>query len=48
LLEGNWCLDAKETLSPGQAEEIDRVCRSYPHLNDNDFVREHLDEWLNS
>jgi dihydrodipicolinate synthase/N-acetylneuraminate lyase len=47
LLEGILCLDPNETLSPGQAEEIDRVCRSYPHLNDDGFVREHLDEWLN-
>jgi len=46
LLEGTWCLDPKETLSTGQAEEIDRVCRDYPHLTDDDFVREHLDEWL--
>ena len=46
LLEGIWCLDPKETLSPGQAEEIDRVCRAYPHLNDDDFVAEHRDEWL--
>ena len=46
LLEGIWCLDPHETLSPGQAEEIDRVYRTYPHLNDDDFVREHLDEWL--
>ncbi len=46
LLEGRWCLDAQEDLSPGQSEEIDRVCRAYPHLNDDEFVREHLDEWL--
>jgi dihydrodipicolinate synthase/N-acetylneuraminate lyase len=46
LLEGIWCLDPNETLSPGQAEEIDRVCRDYPHLTDDEFVREHLDEWL--
>jgi dihydrodipicolinate synthase/N-acetylneuraminate lyase len=46
LLEGIWCLDPNETLSPGQSEEIDRVCRDYPHLIDDDFVREHLDEWL--
>jgi dihydrodipicolinate synthase/N-acetylneuraminate lyase len=46
LLEGNWCLDPNETLSPGQAEEIDRVARDYPHLTDDDFVHEHLDEWL--
>jgi hypothetical protein len=46
LLEGRWCLDPREELSPGQMEEIDRVCRSYPHLKDDDFVEEHLDEWL--
>jgi len=48
LLEGIWCLDPNETLSPGQLEEIDRVCRDYPHLTDDEFVREHLDEWLSS
>ncbi|MCS7026478.1 MAG: dihydrodipicolinate synthase family protein [Bryobacteraceae bacterium] len=46
FLEGIWCLDPNEGLSPGQAEEIDRVIRLYPHLTDDDFVREHLDEWL--
>jgi len=46
LLEGIWCLDPNETLSPGQADEIDRVYRSYPHLNDDAFVAEHLREWL--
>jgi dihydrodipicolinate synthase/N-acetylneuraminate lyase len=46
LLEGIWCLDPAETLGPGQAEEIDRVCRSYPHLMDDDFVRANLDRWL--
>ena len=46
LLPGRWCLDPGEDLSPGQIEEIDRVCKLYPHLQDNDFVEEHLDEWL--
>ncbi|NMO96416.1 dihydrodipicolinate synthase family protein [Paenibacillus lemnae] len=46
LLEGTWCLNPNETLSPGQAEEIDRVYRDYPHLNDDDFVRENLAHWL--
>ena len=46
LLEGNWCLDENETLSPGQADEIDRVARAYPHLTDDDFVKQHLDNWL--
>jgi dihydrodipicolinate synthase/N-acetylneuraminate lyase len=46
LLEGRWCLDPDEELSPGQSEEIDRVCKAYPWLRDDDFVKEHLDEWL--
>lgn len=46
LLEGRWCLDPKEELSPGQSAELDRVCRAYPHLQDDAFVKEHLDEWL--
>ncbi|HYE19197.1 MAG TPA: hypothetical protein VEA69_12170 [Tepidisphaeraceae bacterium] len=46
LLEGTWCLDEHEGLSPGQKEEIDRVYAAYPHLNDDAFVRQHLDEWL--
>ena len=46
LLQGRWCLNPAEQLSPGQMEEIDRVYREYPHLNDDDFVAEHSEEWL--
>lgn len=46
LLEGIWCLDEHETLSPGQLEEIDRVHAAYPHLNDDDFVAANRDEWM--
>jgi dihydrodipicolinate synthase/N-acetylneuraminate lyase len=46
LLEGRWCLNPAEELSPGQIEEIDRVYAAYPHLNDDDFVRENVDSWL--
>jgi dihydrodipicolinate synthase/N-acetylneuraminate lyase len=46
LLAGRWCLDPHEDLSPGQADEIDRVSRAYPHLADDDFVAEHRDAWL--
>jgi len=46
LLEGIWCIDPKETLGPGQSQEIDRVCAAYPHLNDDDFVRANLQRWL--
>jgi dihydrodipicolinate synthase/N-acetylneuraminate lyase len=47
LLDNVLCLNPDEGLSPGQAAEIDRVYRAYPHLNDDDFVCKHLDEWLN-
>jgi dihydrodipicolinate synthase/N-acetylneuraminate lyase len=46
LLAGRWCLDPAEDLSRGQMQEIDRVYQAYPHLNDDGFVTEHLDEWL--
>lgn len=46
LLEGIWCVDPNERLSSGQMEEIDRVYRAYPHLNDDGFVEEHLEEWM--
>lgn len=46
LLEGIWCLDEYENLSPGQMAEIDRVYHAYPHLHDDDFVVQHREEWL--
>lgn len=46
LFTGTWCLDPNLTLSEGQSEEIDRVCAAYPHLTDDDFVRENLARWL--
>jgi hypothetical protein len=46
LFEGVWCLNPQESLSPGQKEEIDRVYRDYPALNDDEFVREGRDNWL--
>ncbi len=39
LLKGTWCLDPHEVLSPGQSDEITRVYKAYPHLNDDDFVK---------
>jgi len=48
LLAGVWCLDPHEKLSPGQRKEIDRVCQAYPHLTDDEFVRQHRDDWLRS
>jgi dihydrodipicolinate synthase/N-acetylneuraminate lyase len=46
LLQGNWCLDPRETLSTGQLQEIDRVYRAYPLENDDAFVAAHLHDWL--
>ncbi|MGB8433514.1 MAG: dihydrodipicolinate synthase family protein [Burkholderiales bacterium] len=46
LLEGTWCLDPEEGLSPGQADEITRVMAAYPALGDGDFVKENLARWL--
>ncbi len=46
LLEGIWTLNEEEALSPGQKEEITRVYDAYPHLNDDVFVKENLDNWL--
>jgi dihydrodipicolinate synthase/N-acetylneuraminate lyase len=44
LLEGRWCLNPAEELSPGQMLEIDRVCKAYPHLTDDEFVREFIEQ----
>ena len=46
LFEGRWCLDPHEDLSPGQMEEIDRVCKRYPHLTDDAFLQRNLNAWL--
>jgi hypothetical protein len=46
LLEGIWCLDPHEGLSPGQAEEIDRVCAMHRDLSDDAFVAANLQRWL--
>lgn len=47
LLEGIWCLDPQEGLSPGQAQALDRVAREHSELTDDSFVRQHLARWLN-
>lgn len=40
LMTSNLCLDERESLSPGQSAEIDRVQSLYPHLLDDAFVKE--------
>ncbi|HEX6223174.1 MAG TPA: dihydrodipicolinate synthase family protein, partial [Chryseolinea sp.] len=44
LLEGRWCLNPEEVLSPGQLEEIDRVIESYPVYTDDNFVNAFLEK----
>ena len=46
LFKGLWCLNPEESMSEGQREEIERVYREYPHLNDDAFVAENIDRWL--
>jgi dihydrodipicolinate synthase/N-acetylneuraminate lyase len=46
LMTGRWCLDPGEDLSPGEMQEINRVCRAYPWMNDDAFVAERLDQWM--
>ncbi|OUM02705.1 dihydrodipicolinate synthase family protein [Variovorax sp. JS1663] len=46
VLEGIWCLDPQEGLSPGQADELTRVHDAYPDLHDDDFVAANLQRWL--
>jgi len=46
LLEGVWTLNPDEQLTREHAEEIARIHTRYPHLTDDSFVAEHLDQWL--
>jgi dihydrodipicolinate synthase/N-acetylneuraminate lyase len=46
LMAGRWCLNPDDDLSPGQMTEIDRVVAAYPHLVDDEFIKENLCSWL--
>ena len=46
LMENALCLDPEEGLSPGQAEEIDRVCKTHADIADDAFVSANLERWL--
>ena len=46
LLNRIQTLDPNDQLSPGQTKKIDKIICDYPHLTDDEFVRENLDEWL--
>ena len=44
LMEGRWCLNPYEDVSPGQLEEIDRLYKMYPHHMDDAFVKAFLEK----
>jgi len=46
LLEELGTLNPDERLSPGQAAKIDKIRGDYPHLTDDDFVKNNLHKWL--
>lgn len=45
LMKNTFCLNPQETMSPGQAEEINRIYEMYPYLSDDTFVRENISHW---
>jgi hypothetical protein len=48
LLEDIWCLNPDEKLSPGQIEEIDRICDLYADHTDDVFVTAFLENGARS
>ena len=47
LLEGTGASIPTKIFPPAKVEEIDRVCRAYPHLSDDQFVQAHIStNWL--
>ncbi len=42
LLKGVWCLNPKEKLSEGQADEIGRVISQYKKWTDDEYVKEFI------
>ena len=46
LLQGRWCLDPKQDLSPGQEAELDRVLQAYSHDEEDAFIAENIDRWM--
>ena len=45
LMKNIYCLNPEETLSEGQLEELNRIQEMYPHLNDDEFIKQHINEW---
>lgn len=46
LMENIYCLNPDETMSKGQKEEIERIYKAYPDLNDDAFIKENLAQWI--
>ena len=45
LMENILCLSDKEVISEGQIDELDRVQKQYPHLNDDAFIKANIEQW---
>ena len=45
LMKSLNCINPDEKLSPGQVQEFERIYSMYPHLFDDDFVKENIDTW---
>lgn len=45
LMKSLNCINPDEKLSPGQVQEFERIYSMYPHLFDDDFVKENIDIW---
>lgn len=45
LMKNIFCLNPDETLSKGQLDELDRVWKMYPQLNDDDFIKQNIANW---
>lgn len=45
LMKNIYCINPEEGLSEGQLEELDRVQKMYPHLNDDEFIKNNIEKW---
>ncbi len=45
LMKNIYCLNPDETLSEGQLDELNRIQDMYCYLSDDEFIKQHIDEW---
>ncbi len=45
LMKNIYCINPEEGLSKGQLEELDRVQKMYPHLSDDEFIKNNIEKW---